>query len=456
LSMDSSLERAVKYFEKAGFQQMLMKVWKRYESLERVGGEVVVKRASAMECEAINSFFGWNYKTGQSIPIPLEVFERELMDSPFPNTIVQLHYVLSGKILLTKSEKRMLREQEWLQLFIRFEQTMDFEDIHPFVNGWLGRLKLGEGQGYRTLYEQFKLNPDEAGCVLDISVRAVNTVLRDEGKMNMGAFPLSTIRLPVLAVQICGDSHALDLSQPAGRMLLYALRERQIGKLGDSVNEDIVDGDMELSFDSLKIREIYRSAGIADDDLSSLVYTYMPVFREAVQPAVWTLRQIEIMTEVPVCTGLYVVENPAVFSTLLDVFAGERGARKAMNSAMLICTSGPASAAALRLIQRILERSDACKLHYSGDYDLKGLSMGLVLYKRFKAQFVAWRFDLCTYRWGLENGKGPAFYDSEKTKLQSVKIPWDPQLNSAMIEHGHKVFQECFVSLLAQDWMDSL
>lgn len=457
--MDPSLERAIKYFRHVGFQQMLTKIWKRYESLERVGGQVAVEQPTAEECEAINSFFGWNYKAGQSIAISLEVFERELTESPFPNTILQLHSVLTGKVLLTKSEKRMLREQEWLQIFTRFEDGLGGESLHRSVMEWLGRLKLGEGQGYRTLLEQFKLGHGQAGYVLDIAVRALNAVLRDERKMNIGTFSLPSIRLPVLAVQVCGDSHALDLSQPAGRLLLYALRERLAGKQGGLEVEDILEEGTEVSIDSLKIREIYRSAGIADDDISSLVYTYIPEFNVAVKPAVWTLRQVEIMTEVPVCTGLYVVENPAVFSTLLDISAEwMMGTGTAMTSTpMLICTSGPASAAALRLIQRILERSgEGCKLYYSGDYDVKGLAMGLVLSKRFEAHFVAWRFDLSTYMWGVENGMGPAFDDSEKTKLQRVVIPWEPRLNTALIEHGHKLYQESFISLLALDWLDNV
>ncbi|WP_080840601.1 TIGR02679 domain-containing protein [Cohnella massiliensis] len=92
-------------------------MWKKYVSLGRIGGQAVVERASEEECEAINSLFGWNNKPGDSVRIPLELFDQELRESGFGNDLLELHRMLKGKPLLTKSERKAGHQENWRRLF---------------------------------------------------------------------------------------------------------------------------------------------------------------------------------------------------------------------------------------------------------------------------------------------------------------------------------------------------
>ncbi|GIP33367.1 TIGR02679 domain-containing protein [Paenibacillus sp. J2TS4] len=509
-------ERAKAYFGRPGFSRMLSLMWKKYESLERIGGKAVVKCATEEECEAINLFFGWNYKEGDTIRIGLQRFEEELSDSPFPYRLTELHQLLEATPLLTKSEKRMMRQREWQHLFLHL-RNVHGDELPAYVDGWLRRLEGGDGQGYRTLKEVFLADPMGAEAELGRAVRALIILFSERPSLAVGPIALSTIRLPVLAAKASGDSHALDWKQPAGRLLFYALRERlseaeleagqpegrergkgfeenvsssgssRIGHsnmLADHEEESkaLTEGsevqaedNEDIVADSLAIREVYRSVGIADDDLSSLVYVYIPRLGLSPEPTVWTLRQVEKIkgTDVPQCSALYVVENPSIFSTLLDITAEwmrsaeavrlEGNRTSMLNSVsslpvpVLICTSGPTSAAALRWIQLCLDHSgNRCPIYYSGDFDVKGLVMGSSLAHRFPEHYVPWRFDLSTYREMAEGHPGPSFGHTDLSKLAKLIIPWDEELQLEMSSYKVKLFQEAFISLLAEDWLQAV
>jgi len=203
----------------------------------------------------------------------------------------------------------------------------------------------------------------------------------------------------------------------------------------------------------LKLRELYRRFGILDDDLSSIVHWYVPVPYEPAMPRVWTLRQVEAAERVPRCSAIYVVENPAVFSTIVDAAGpGEAGGE----APALVCTSGPASAAAIRWMQRTLESSgEGCKLFYSGDFDVKGLSMARTLAGLFPTRFVPWRFDSKTYLEATGSLPGPAFDDSELARLENMEAEWDPSLCAVMRETGRKLHQEAFVEVLVRDFRNA-
>lgn len=458
---------------------MLSLMWQKYESLERVGGQAIVERATAEECEAINLFFGWDYKPGETIRVSLKRFEEELKDSAFPFRLKELHFLLEGTPLQTKSEKRMLQNTEWCRLFTSVRGEYGTE-LSVFVSEWLQRLEEGFGQGCRTLKELFMTNPAEAETALRHAVRALDILFTGNCNFSVGGISLRTIRLPVLAAMASGDSHALDWKQPAGRLLFYALRERQsddhvpvdMDNFETDGNETITslassyglssDKTVPSEVDTLAMREIYRSAGISDDDLSSLVYVYIPQPDKLPEPNVWTLRQVEAMKEFPGCSALYIVENPSVFSTLLDIteqwLQKEAGSGSLLSSAppALLCTSGPASAAALRWIQRSLGHSgETCPIYYSGDFDVQGLTMGITLAHRFPDHFVPWRFDTTLYRSIIANHPGPSFEPAALSNLNKLYIPWDEQLASEMTSYKVKLFQESFVSLLAQDWLQA-
>lgn len=460
-------KRASQYFNHPGFERLLQLVWKKYASLERAGGKVTLPGITHEECEAINGFFGWFRKAGETVEIPLRQFEKELRDSPFPSTIPELHLALTGKPLLTRSELQTRQEEEWQNVFRSLLADLEKEKGSEAIDiaRWLERLKSGEAAGYRTLRDIYRTNPGDAERALAhvtkalLVLRSGQTFIRSAD----GAVGLETVRLPMLAAQVTGDSHAFDWKEPAGRLLWYGIVE--LWQRQTPIDEaDCAEwgDDRDIAIDPFTIREGYRLAGIGDDDLSSQVLYYTADLRHDVQPMVLTLRQVEQLSHVEPCSCLYVVENPAVFSTLLDITQKVREKMESyphgfMNDSfpILICTNGQPSVATIRLIERLLEQAKSeCRLLYSGDFDVSGLHMALALAKRFAASFVPWRLGTDTYRqWSAH---GPAFMEEEKERLSKLNIHWDGQLARTMAQIGKKCFQEAFITDLVEDWLKEL
>lgn len=460
--------RARAYFERPAWRRILRAVWSKYAGLGRSGGNAVVELLTEAESEALNSFFGWNYRPGDTAKIPLALFEEELSLSGFaPMSIRRLHLLLEGAPLLTKEERRLLAEDRWRGLFRSVRESAG-KPIGREAGEWLARLEAGQGAGGRTLRELYKADPASAQSAVEIVVRALNLLLPSDAHDARGF--RQPVRLPVLAARVAGDAHALDMNRPAGRMLAAVLREQRTGTEEEQEATSAEEGngrgegderavfDEEEAFpeygsETLKLRELYRHFGILDDDLSSIVHWYIPQDGEPALPHVWTLRQVEAAERLPRCSGLYVVENPSVFSTVLDRLPSA-AIPAAGDPPALVCTSGPASAAAIRWIERCLASSgDDCKLMYSGDFDVKGLAMGQTLADRFPGRFVPWRFDSETYLSSAQaRPLGPLFDDSELAKLAKLRVSWDEPLSGEMIRLGRKVHQEAFVEALVSDF----
>lgn len=487
---ENNRSRAAEYFGRPAFRRMLQAVWRKYTSLGRIGGRAVVQRLTDEECEAINSFFGWNKRPEDTLSIPLPLFEQELLDSAFAVGIVELHEILEGKPLLTRSDRLMQEDAEWRSLINHVRH--DANNISKYADSWLSQVGESRGAGWRTVRELYKTDRQQTIETLRIIIEVLNLLFAEHGVDNggisvgdnersnnsdqsvvlsdkieggdgrhvkQGVSGLSIqIRLPVLAAQVSGDAHALDQDRPAGRILLAVLLdERAVLDGGVSGQTDSFEGGIDVdevnsNSETLIMRDLYRRFGILDDDLSSIVHWYLPNGSSPRLPKVWTLREVEAVESIPRCSSIFVVENPAVFSTILDMMPSSADLHR--DSPILICTSGPASAAAIRWIQRCIGATDhPCKLYYSGDFDLKGLTMGMTLARLFPDHFVSWRFDSVAYTEAARNLPGPALDSLEVERLRNMTVIWDDDLCRQMCETGYKVHQEVLVEQLARDYL---
>lgn len=446
---ENEFGRAAKvYFSRPAYRRMLEAVWKKYVSLGRIGGKAIVRNVSEAESEALNAFFGYNYTAGDHAEILLHKFEQELQESKFQMGMLELHMLLNGEPLITKMEQQRTHDDEWTEFFQALRESIH-EELGHISEEWLHRLEQGIGAGYRTLRELYKLDQHSAMFIMQIVIRALNTIFMEA---EMGRTPM--VRLPVLSALCCGDAHALDSNQPAGRLLIAVLRDRLFGQAEQNEIEyenELVEAMEQEGSETLRLRELYRNFGIGDDDISSIVYWFVPASGMTVSPEVWTLRQVEQEEGIPRCSSIFIVENPAVFSTILDSIKLPMLSHKAPSA--LICTSGPASAAAIRWIQRSLSVSNAdCKLHYSGDFDVKGISMGETLASLFPSKFTPWHFGGDTYQKYVGRNHGLAFDNLDLQKLQKQTVSWDHELAYLMAQTGFKVHQETFVEELVRDY----
>jgi uncharacterized protein (TIGR02679 family) len=128
---------------------------------------------------------------------------------------------------------------------------------------------------------------------------------------------------------------------------------------------------------------------------------------------------------------VFVVENPAVFSSL-------QGA-----AATLACANGHLSLAALKLLDVLVE--GGATLRYSGDFDAGGLTIAQGLLRRYGDQVRLWRMDVASYEAAL----APGATRPDPALMQSLRGAF-PELVDRILEGG-VAYQEALLNLLAKD-----
>lgn len=235
--------------------------------------------------------------------------------------------------------------------------------------------------------------------------------------------------LPHLAVQVTGDTKALDHGRPLATLVQSALAERSGRERPEGAEER---------------RALWEEHDVVQDDLASRVLVLnLPAhgdvlgawMREAAEhgvPLQVTLHQLVRFPPRPIARVIHVCENPAV----LRQAAEDLGPR----AAPLLCTEGWPSAAFHRLATAA--RTAGAHLRYHGDFDWPGMAMTLRMTERYGAR--PWRMSAADYL---------AHPCAERHRLEgnARPTPWDPDLATAMRERGHAVFEESLMRTLLED-----
>lgn len=137
---------------------------------------------------------------------------------------------------------------------------------------------------------------------------------------------------------------------------------------------------------------------------------------------------------------VYTMENPAVFSAILDYAEGRA------DIPALVCTSGQPSVAALKLLDQLVEAG--CIICYGGDFDSRGLEIGQRLAERYGVSFKPWFFDTAAY---LQAPKGVKLASEQVKKLAGQRVSWDNKLIESMLQMGRAVYQEVLVEQMIKD-----
>ena len=108
---------------------------------------------------------------------------------------------------------------------------------------------------------------------------------------------------------------------------------------------------------------------------------------EVLQVPLANLVQIDRITS-PTGKG-FVVENPAVFSSILDEFNGEV-------VPPLICSYGQVKLAGLVVLDKLAR--EGTEIYYSGDFDPEGLLIADKLAQRYNGRLKLWHYGIKDYR----------------------------------------------------------
>jgi uncharacterized protein (TIGR02679 family) len=265
--------------------------------------------------------------------------------------------------------------------------------------------------------------------LIDHSVGSTRSVLADALAV-VQQLPAAGEPLPVFADRVLRDTHALDEGRRRAGLVVRALA----AIYGEAVPPD-----------SATRRTLWERAGIAVDELSSIVVLagfrtsadgvamqVVDVCARAGQAAVLTLAQVRAMdTWADPPPIVRVFENPAMIVLALRRF-GEA-------CPPLVCTSGwPSAAGSLAL--RMLTAAGT-RLQYHGDFDGDGLRIAAHVVARTGAE--PWRMRSADYL-AAASADGPPVG-------RVTPVPWDGQLAAHLVRVGTTVPEERVASRLLDE-----
>ena len=235
--------------------------------------------------------------------------------------------------------------------------------------------------------------------------------------------------LPVVALRITGDPHALD--QGWLRTVLADAAATLIGRPTPT--------------DAESTRTALRGVGIVPDQLSVPVVSvglrpsgdgplghYMRELSDAHEPVALTAAQLRRWPVTVRHERVWVVENPAVLEAI---------ARSDV-TAPIVCSSSWPTDAVVELLDQLT--ASGTTLHYHSDLDGSGLALTGHLLRRFGA--VPWQMGAHDYLEAVGSARMPLVTDGSLPET-----PWDPDLRQVMLEHRRVVYEEQVVDRLLWD-----
>jgi uncharacterized protein (TIGR02679 family) len=260
------------------------------------------------------------------------------------------------------------------------------------------------------------------------SVAQTRTILEQVLRV-LAELPAAGVPLPVLAERTLQDSHVLDDGTRCATLVLRALA---------AIYELPVPNDV------AQRRKLWERAGVADDELSSVVLVagirpsgpgvvseILRLCANAGQAMALTLGQVRAEKwSAGLPDHVWVFENPSVVALALKRF----GTR----CPPVVCTSGWPNSAGILLLRGF---SDAgCRLLYHGDFDGEGIRIAANVISRTGA--APWRMEAADYLAAL--GRQPTGPGVGRV----TEAPWDAALAGSMREHNVTVSEERVADLL--------
>lgn len=433
--IDQNLQRAVAFCAGAGLSRLLLEMRQKYIELGQVGGIVVLNDSTALERREIASFLGKPpYPPEKALRVRLVDFEKALLHSFGCELPALLTAFFPEQSLVTRASLRETRVSHQARFYAQLHAIVSAQPDGSRSRRWL------EGEhGEIWLYSRYKnasVEEQEQQLALVHYIASILDHLPSSDQPE---------RLALFAQRTSGDPHALDANRAAGRLFLLALNDLAGTPMGTTLRGRA----LEL--------QLYTEAGLLVDTISSSVAVFNLVgafdatgtadpllLAAGKRVLLLPLRQLFAWERVLAASSeVYVFENPQVFEAVIAALE--------LNKPLptLICTSGWPSVAAMTLLDKLIAEPGEMHLHYSGDFDLKGLQIAAHLLARYPGRCCPWHFDLEAYMLALQSDGIPA-RPSDLNLLNSLPDTFAP-LIAAMQKQQKWAYQEGITPLLAAD-----
>lgn len=440
------LRLAVEYFkQEKGFHRLLNQCIKKYQSLGRIGGSVMLETLTDVEKDALSSLLRQDYSKQKSATVALVDIEKALQNTRFSDIgLKELLDGYKGEDILTRAaiENRYQSQKElyWQALYDRYS--------HENCRLWLRHIQK-KGHRTRGIHRAY----DQNSLLLKSQLEAVLNALAQLPGEGQGIRQYE--RLPFFAGGITSDPHGFDLDTEQGRLLLSALQFlRRHQDNGYGIN---------TSFNAEEKTELLGHFGIVRDDLLNFATCCgilgfragekepAPFWRSACEEGAVLnapLREILKMERFIPAFSFYrgnkekvvfTLENSGVYSEILDHL-------KARETPPVICTHGQIKLANLILLDRLVQNDVI--VYYSGDFDPEGLLMAQRLLLRYGAKVKLWHYYLEDYMGALSE---VGLEDARINKLQGILVPELMRVRDEMRNHKKVAYQEHFFKSLVAD-----
>lgn len=423
------LAEALSYFKKSPVLTRLLEQFKgKYRALGRTGGTVRLLRLTPEDRRDLGGLLGQDLSAGEAVTVSASQLEEALQQTRFAGlTLQQILAASQGSPLFSRAEEKARAEAEKEKFF--YSLTAGRQG-GPGCR-WIEHI-LAKGPGSRGIHMAYAHGRDNLALWLGNVLRALDELPREDYE-----------RLSVFAARITGDPHGFDPLTDQGRLFVDALRFLQ--------EEEAP----RRPLSSEEVSELFAACRLLRDDIFSFVTcTGLLAFRRPGQKlATWDhacrekvilnvpLRElVKIDTLTPAGGKLvFAVENPAVFSGILDAFS--EGPYPP-----LVCTHGQFRLAALMLFDK-LARAGA-RIYYSGDFDPEGLQMARRLLQRYPLNALPWRFDPSDY---ASSRPSPLLSEARLNKLNGIDHPALAAVKEEIARTGKAGYQEQIIPSLIDD-----
>lgn len=421
--MENMMTQCLEYFRKRPvYRKLFAKVRSKYESLGHFGGTVTLTGLSVQEKQELGGFLQKDYTENKTVSVSAASLEKALKSSRFARLdweeILEAYY---GEALVGKKEQKLFETKRCEDFWGSILESCANDSASEFLREVLMQKK----EGYLFLMQQYKENKEELKKLLKNFTEAVTALaaLRETGKKEL---------LPVFAATSTGNPHYFDEGTSAQRLLSLYLKwylsaEKQEG----------------LSRAEYKMK-LYFEAGILKDELSNDVLVYgirawkkdgqlhegIEGFfrcREVMKLTLKTLGSLGVISGME--KRVYVVENPAVFSALVDKYP----------NSTLVCGNGQPKLSVHLLLDRLAEHHI---LYYSGDFDPEGLLIARDIKIRYGEKAVLWNYRAELYEKYVSE---IVLDESRLKKLEKIETEELQEIKKLMLLRKCAAYQEAML-----------
>lgn len=370
-----------------------------------MGGTVSIQNLKDIEKNAFKRFFCKDYTDKKSASISASAVEKALL-----NTKYEEFYLFD--ILESYFDEKLVSKSQLKKDYVISKQDY-FEEIfvsikNENVRQWFRNVISNKISPYNVIIQKYANDKKDLKIAINFVAQAVHIIINKENFKN------DFIRLAVFATDITGNPHYFDEGNYQNKILTSALCFFSSVKEPNTAEEKA-----ELFYKYNVIKDdisIYTVCyGLEALDKNNVKHLGWSGFSNRFEPLHVSLANISQIERVISNKKVYVVENPTVFSVILDSCA-KRNIEADPFKFSMICSNGQPRLSTLILMDK-LAKEDAI-FYYAGDFDPEGILIADRLKKRYGGRLLFWNTTISDYIDSLSNEK---LNDLRLNKLNKVE-----------------------------------